>query len=114
LTRSVRIVLGDILHAAELVDRYAAGLTREQFAADSEKQDAVARRLEIIGEAVKRLPEDLKERHPDVPWREIAGIRDVIVHEYFRIDVELAWQMVKKDVPQLAARVRAILAALEG
>lgn len=112
MTRSARILLGDILEAAELLERYTAGLTRKEFADNIEKQDAVARRLEIIGESVKRLPEDLREQHPDVPWREIAGARDVLVHEYFRIDVDLAWEMVKQDVPELAARVRSILGAL--
>ena len=85
---------------------------REEFADNIEKQDAVARRLEIIGESVKRLPEDLREQHPDVPWREIAAARDVLVHEYFRIDVDLAWEMVKQDVPELAVRIRSILGAL--
>ena len=114
MTRSAQILLGDILHAAELLERYTAGLTPKDFADNIEKQDAVARRLEIIGEAVKRLPEDLRQQHPDVRWREIAGARDVIIHQYFQIDVELAWAMVQQDVPELAARVRAILAAMEG
>lgn len=91
MTRSTRVLLGDILEAAELLEHYTAGLTREAFAANIEKQDAVAGRLEIIGEVVKRLPEDLREQYPDVAWREIAGARDVIVHQYFRIDVELVW-----------------------
>ncbi len=112
MTRSARILLGDILEAAELLERYTAGLSRQEFAGNIEKQDAVARRLEIIGESVKRLPKDLRDQHPDVPWREIAGARDVLVHEYFRIDVDLAWAMVKQDVPELAARIRSILGAL--
>ncbi len=112
MTRSARILLGDILEAAELLERYTASLSRQEFAGNIEKQDAVARRLEIIGESVKRLPKDLRDQHPDVPWREIAGARDVLVHEYFRIDVDLAWEMVKQDVPELAARIRSILGAL--
>ncbi len=114
MTRSARILLGDILEAAELLERYTAGLNRQEFAGNIEKQDAVARRLEIIGESVKRLPKDLRDQHPDVPWREIAGARDVLVHEYFRIDVDLAWDMVKHDVPNLATRIRAMVATLEG
>ena len=112
MTRSARILLGDILEAAELLERYTGGLTRQEFTDNIEKQDAVARRLEIIGESVKRLPEDLREQHPDVPWREITAARDVLVHEYFRIDVDLAWEMVKQDVPELATRTRSILGAL--
>ncbi len=112
MTRSARILLGDILEATELLERYTVGVSRQEFAGNIEKQDAVARRLEIIGESVKRLPKNLRDQHPDVPWREIAGARDVLVHEYFRIDVDLAWEMVKQDVPELAARIRSILGAL--
>ncbi|MDP2959544.1 MAG: DUF86 domain-containing protein [Longimicrobiales bacterium] len=114
MTRGTRILLGDILEAAELLERYTRDLTFEQFAEDTEKQDAVARRLEVIGEATKALPQDLRERYPAVPWREIAGARDVLIHEYFRIDLELAWQMVQEDVPDLAEQVRTILEDLKG
>ena len=88
-------------------------ISHQQFADNIEKQDAVARRIEVIGEAVKRLPESLCQQHPEVPWREIAGARDVLIHEYFRIDVRLAWEMVQKDIPDLAARIRKILRELE-
>jgi len=109
VTRSARIILGDILRAARLVERYTAGVTFEAFEQDTEKQDAVARRIEIIGEAVKQLPGGLREQHPDVPWRDIAGARDILVHEYFRIDLELAWEMVRSDVPDLIPQVERIL-----
>jgi len=112
MTRGARILLGDILEAAGLLARYTDGLTLDEFAGDIEKQDAVARRLEVIGEAVKGLPMELRERHPDIPWRDIAGARDVLIHEYFRIDVELAWEMVRKDVPELAAKVAEIVETL--
>jgi uncharacterized protein with HEPN domain len=69
----------------------------------------VIRRLEIIGEAVKGIPEDIRTRHPAVPWRDIAGARDILIHEYFRVDLEMAWDMVKKDLPPLDVEVRGIL-----
>jgi len=113
MSRSSKILLRDILRAAELLDQYTSGFTLEEFTENTEKQDAVARRLEIIGEAVKGLPQDLRHRYPDVPWRDIAGARDVLVHEYFRIDLDLAWDMVKRDIPELAEQIRRILGELD-
>jgi len=109
VTRSTRIILGGILRAARLVQRYTEGVTFEAFEQDTEKQDAVARRIEIIGEAVKQLPDGLREQNPDVPWRDIAGARDILIHEYYRIDLELAWDMVQADIPDLISDVERIL-----
>ncbi len=111
MNRAVPLLLGELLEATELVARYTTGLTFEDFAASTEKQDAVVRRLAVIGEAVKGLPEEFRTRYPEVPWRSIAGARDVLVHEYFRVDLELAWQMVQHDLPELARKVRAIMAS---
>ncbi|KQC15987.1 MAG: hypothetical protein APR56_00555, partial [Methanosaeta sp. SDB] len=68
-------------------------------------QDMIIRRIEIIGEAVKNLPDDPKKGHPEIPWRDIAGLRDVVVHQYFGLDLELIWDVVKKDIPQLKPRI---------
>ena len=70
------------------------------------------RRLEIIGEAVKGVPDPVRAKHAAVPWREIAGARDILIHEYFRVDLELAWDMVRKDLPLVEAEVRSILREL--
>lgn len=75
-------------------------------------QDAVTRRLEIIGEAVKNLPADLKEKYPKVPWKQIAGTRDVLIHEYFGTDFDLVWKVVKKELPQLKKETLKILERL--
>ncbi len=113
MSRAVALLLGELLEATDLVARYTAGLTFDEFVASTEKQDAVVRRLAVIGEAVKGLPEPFRVRHPEVPWRSIAGARDILVHEYFRVDLELAWEMVQNDLPELARHVRSIL-AVEG
>jgi uncharacterized protein with HEPN domain len=109
VSRSVDILLGEILQAIALLGQYTAGMDYEDFRASVEKQDSVIRRLEIIGEAVKGIPVEVRSAHPEVPWRDIAGARDVLVHEYFRVDLAMAWNMVRKDLPSLEVQVRRIL-----
>jgi len=110
VTRSAEHLLQDILESIRQIEEYTAGLTKERFSAEMIVQDAVVRRLEIIGEAVKGLPEELRARHPEIPWRQVAGARDVLSHEYFRVDLDLTWEMVKTNLPGLEASVRLMLA----
>jgi len=113
MTRTADILLREIHEAIRLIREYTAGVSFEAFSDDAEKQDAVIRRLEIIGEAVKNLPQDLRTKYPNIPWREIAGARDVLIHEYFRVDLVLAWEMVQDDLPKLASDIDEILSSEE-
>lgn len=112
MSRAIDILLGEILEAIELLHGYTEGLSYEDFAGNIEKQDSVMRRLEIIGEAVKGIPTELRAAHPNTPWSDIAGARDILIHEYFRVDLELAWEMVQDDLPPLAEEVRRMLQEL--
>ncbi len=109
MSRGIDILLGEILDAIARIRDYTDGLDFDAFAANVEKQDAVVRRLEIIGEAVKGIPDHVRAKHTAVPWRDIAGARDILIHEYFRVDLEMAWDMVRKDLPLLETEVRSIL-----
>ena len=106
--RDVRVYLEDILESIAAIESYTAGMDWEGFAASRQAQDSVIRRLEIIGEAVKGIPEDCRAKAPDVPWRNIAGMRDVLIHEYFGVSTKRVWKVVREDLPLLKSRVAAL------
>ena len=93
--------LVDILNAARKVVEYSTGLDESRFLASSRDQDAILRQLTIVGEAAKRVSEEFRTSHPEIPWRRIAGFRDVVVHDYFKVDLEEVWRIVQSDVSDL-------------
>lgn len=80
MTRDLRLYIEDILDSVEKVEQYTGTIDEHEFLTDTEVQDAVLRRLEIMGEAVKNIPQAFRNKHPDIPWKEIAGLRDVLIH----------------------------------
>jgi uncharacterized protein with HEPN domain len=112
MSRDSRVYLEDILEAAGKISKYVAGMDFPAFAADSKTQDAVVRNLEIIGEAVRTLPEEIRSLRPAVDWRRISGLRNILIHEYFGVDVAIVWDIVQNKVPGLEAAVRTMLAEL--
>ena len=107
--RKPDVYLQDILESIEHIQRFLDGASEDEFYNNVEKQDAVLRRLEIIGEAVKHLPDEIREDHPDVPWRQIAGMRDIIIHEYFGITLEMVWVVATEDILDLKKKVEEII-----
>ena len=105
-----RIYLQHIRDAISRIVSYTAG-GREAFLATPQAQDAVIRNLEIIGEAVKHLSPDLRQQHPDIPWKQIAGMRDEMIQEYFGVDVHIVWNVVERHVPPLQQKVDNLLSA---
>ncbi|MCL5062968.1 MAG: DUF86 domain-containing protein [Nitrospirae bacterium] len=101
--------LTDVIEAAERSLQYTKGLTRKKFMSDKKSQDAVVRNLEIIGEATKNLSNSLKTKYPAIPWKNIAGLRDKLIHFYFGIDYNIVWNIVRKELPKIGKQLREIL-----
>ena len=109
MSRDVRVYLLDILERCERITVYIEGLDQPKWSTDLRTQDAVLRNLEVIGEAVKRLPMDLRERTPEVPWQDIARLRDVLIHEYEGVDFAIVWDIAANEVPTLHRAVSELL-----
>ena len=109
MKRDPLLFLEDILASIVLIEKYTKNLDLSQLEKKIEKQDSLIRRIEIIGEAAKNLPPDFKNRHSDVPWKDIAGMRDIIVHAYFGINLDTVWKVVKNDLPKLKRQIQHIL-----
>jgi uncharacterized protein with HEPN domain len=101
LKRTQNLYLQDVRESIIAIEEYTQDLTKENFFSNRQVQDAVARRLEIIGEAVKSISDDFKNKHPQIPWKKIAGMRDIIAHEYFGVKLDRVWTVVKEDLPAL-------------
>jgi len=99
------LFLEDILEAIAKIERYTQGLSLETFRENDMAVDAVIRNFEVIGEAVRHIPDNVKEKYPDVEWKEAAGFRNILIHDYFGIDVEAVWDTMKNNIPTLKKHV---------
>lgn len=107
--REWRLRVEDILEAIARIERYVDGLTFEQFQADQKTVDAVVRNLEIIGEAVRHLSTDQEGLPAGVPWVDIAGMRNILIHEYFGVDLSIMWQTITVDLASLRSHLDRLL-----
>lgn len=111
--RGAAMHLRDILDAMDAIESYVKGMTFEQFSTDRRTFDAVVRNLEVMGEAVKNLPQDLREGHPEVPWREVAGMRDKVAHAYFGVSHEIIWRTIRTRFGAFRKSIEGCLSGLE-
>jgi uncharacterized protein with HEPN domain len=101
--------LADILEASRRAEEYIGDMDYEAFVGDTKTQDAVIRTIEIVGEATKNLSDDFRESNPGVPWKSIAGTRDKLIHDYFGVNIDIVWQIVVNELPELRLQVEKIL-----
>jgi uncharacterized protein with HEPN domain len=107
--RDIRDYLRDILSTIDLATSFVASMSFEEFQADAKTTFAVIRALEIIGEATKNIPVNIREQHPEIPWKGFAGMRDKLIHAYFGVNLEVVWETLQQNLPQLRPTIEQIL-----
>lgn len=106
--RDYRLYLDDILEAIQRIKEYISNMDFEDFAENRLVVDAVVRNLEIIGESCRALPQEIREKYPNIEWRKIVGLRNILIHQYFGVDLELVWDIVKNKLPELEIQIKKI------
>lgn len=109
MKRNVKLYLQDIWESTLAIEEYIQNLAEDEFYSNRQVQDAIIRRLEIIGEAVKNVDDDFRNKYPQIPWKKIAGMRDIIAHEYFGVKLERVWDVVRKDLPHIKQQMLLIM-----
>lgn len=109
MTRDARLYLQDIVDSINKIQKYTDNMTLEEFELNDMAVDAVARNFEIIGEAATRVTDDIKEMYPDVPWFKMKGMRNIMAHEYFSVDLDIVWDTARKALPSVAEQIKKII-----
>ncbi|MEJ5299895.1 MAG: DUF86 domain-containing protein [Thermodesulforhabdaceae bacterium] len=112
--RDPKLYLRDILEAIKAIEKFVKDVDLESFKNDDMRSSAVIRKFEIIGEAARNIPDTVKQKYPYIPWKDIIGMRNRLIHFYFGIKYELVWETIKVDIPHLKKQIQEILENLEG
>ena len=108
MSRNYSLYLQDIAEAIDRIQLYLEGVARDEFETNQMRLDAVIRNLQIIGEAVKKIPDSIQKKYPNIPWQEIAGLRNRVTHAYFNVDINIIWDVVQSELPILKPQVQRI------
>lgn len=109
MKKDTGVFLKHIMDSIDSIENYTTGKSEQDFVESQETQDAVMRRLAVIGEAAKNIPPELREKHKKIEWKAIIGLKNVLVHEYFGVDIEVIWHIVKEDIPRLKSEISKML-----
>ena len=108
MKRNLNLFIEDIIESINAIEEFSKNTNKEELFSNRLKQSAIIRELEIIGEAVKNIPKFFREKYPKIQWNKIAGMRDVIIHGYFRVDLDAVWNVIKEDIPILKKQISKI------
>ena len=108
MKRNINLFIQDILENIKDIESFSKGLTKKEFERNKLKQNAIMRSLEVIGEAVKNIPDQFREKYPNIPWKNIAGFRDILSHAYFGVNIDRVWNMIEKDLPSFKEEIEKI------
>lgn len=109
MKRDFGVFVEDILESITRIEEYTKDVSEDEFYNNIQLQDSIIRRFEIIGEAVKHIPQDLKDKYSEIPWKEIAGNRDIMIHEYFGVNLERIWKTIKEDILPFKEQLKKML-----
>ena len=113
MKRNIKVYIQDIVESIAKIEEYTGGIAEKDFYEKTQIQDAVIRRLEIMGEAVKNIPEEIRNKYSDKPWKQIAGMRDVLIHEYFGVNAKMTWKVAREDIFELKKKILKVKEDLE-
>ncbi len=103
MQRELKTYIEDIITAIDKIEKYTLGMVKDDLIRNELVQDAVVRNLEVIGETVKKIPDDVRSSYKDIPWKKIAGLRDILIHEYFGINMNIIWDVIESKLKPLKA-----------
>ncbi len=113
MNKDVTTFIEHILNSIEKIESFSKDLTKKELSVDDLHQSAIIRKIEVIGEAVKNIPLSFRNKYPDIPWKDIAGMRDKLMHHYFGVNIDTVWKVIKDDLPKLKENILKIKKELE-